>query len=66
MNTFKKHYLHCFPKDESADLRASEAIGGHLMSDHEDAALRAAFFVSNFPAEIAHRSMFFAVAVPRD
>ena len=27
VDTFKKHYLHCFPKDESADLRAIEAIG---------------------------------------
>ena len=27
VETFKKHYLHCFPQDESEDLRAIEAIG---------------------------------------
>jgi len=27
IETFKKHYLHCFPQDESEDLRAIEAIG---------------------------------------
>jgi len=27
VETFKKHYFHCFPQDETEDLRAIEAIG---------------------------------------
>ena len=27
VDTFKRHYFHCFPRDESEDLRAIEAIG---------------------------------------